>query len=101
MSVYTLSQIKPSKYPKIDDGYNKFTISQSVENGVVTRSGQFKRSSVKDNFGDLESYNFSMANYEALGVVDRLKSAGPRQLQNHDLDTLETSVKSVFNVSQE
>lgn len=72
--------------------YNKFTRQQSVVDGVITTSGSFQPASIKDTFGNCPSYEFSIANYEALGIVDKLQNMS---LPNRDVDGMVNFIDSL------
>lgn len=75
--------------------YTKLSTSDNVVNGVLSRQSKFVESSVADTFGKLKSSDFSIGNYIALGVVDRLKSA---VFANHDIDSVTNAIESVLSV---
>lgn len=72
--------------------YNKFTRAQTVVDGLITSSGSFKSHSIKDSFGRCPSYEFSVANYQALGVVDKLRNLS---LPNHNVDGMVNIIDSL------
>ena len=94
MSTLRISENPRSDFRPFADTYNKFSVDQSVEDGVIVRKGSFKPSSVKDTYGSLPSYNFSVSNYEALGVKSNLVTS---KVSTRDVDSLELQIQSLVS----
>lgn len=94
MSTLRISENPRSEYCPFVDSYNKFSVEQSVEDGILIKKGSFKPSSVKDSFGSLPSYNFSVSNYEALGVKANLVTS---KVSNRDIDNIETQIQNLVS----
>lgn len=98
MSLLKINNRPKHTFSAFRDGYNKFVVENSVENGQVIRRGQFKHSSVKDTYGDIPSYNFSVSNYELLGVTGNLQ---PTQLNSRSAaDELDNLANQLSNVQE-
>lgn len=94
MSVMRICEQLQPDFVTIPVGCNKFTITQSVENGVISRQGEFRFTSVRDKYGDCPASDFSVANYQALGIVSRLT---PAVLSRRDVDAIESNINSLLS----
>lgn len=78
----------------IPDSYNKLSFVDDVVDGKIVKRSEYKRSSVKDTYGDMQSSEFSIQNYIALGVTDSLKVG---VFANNDIDGFSSALESAMN----
>lgn len=84
MSMLRFSGCVPIVEP-IKPGYNKMTASQDVKDGLPSKNVVFKYTSVQDVYAGISASDFSIANYQAMGIVQDLKVG---TFANHDIDTI-------------
>lgn len=64
----------PYEVVTIDPSYSKLVQSETVSNGVITRSSEFQRVSASEYLNQIHSSDFSLDNLLALGAVNVLNT---------------------------
>lgn len=94
MSMMNRSVYRRFDCPPIDPSYNKLSHVDDVVDGKLVKRSVVKRVSVVDSFGDLQSSEFSVQNYIALGITEQLKLGF---FANHDVDSISSQVDNALS----